>query len=79
MTYTLKLGDHHAIEFPSHVHDETHAVEVLKSAFPQMVRGTLKEKGWAELFHPDGHVVEIIRDTRKDVYHEPQIKLVENK
>jgi hypothetical protein len=93
MPYVLKLGDSARLVFKNAI-NESQALAQLRSAFPQMTRGVLKEKGWREL--SEAEIVEIvdqnreaevtfvngkahIRDESKDVYHEPEIELQENK
>jgi hypothetical protein len=87
----LPLGKTASLRFENAI-NESQALEQLKSAFPGLWRGVLKEKGWREL--SEAEIVEIvdqnreaevtfvngranIRDESKDVYHEPEIKLIE--
>jgi hypothetical protein len=90
MTYTLKLGDTASLVFQNAI-NESQALAQLRSAFPQMTQGLVEKKGWREVLEKDwpggcigdevdcGNGKWFVRDESKDLYHEPQIKLVENK
>jgi hypothetical protein len=74
MTYTLPLGKTAHLVFQNAI-NESQALAQLRSAFPQLERGVLNKPGWKE--SPISG--QMIRDESKDLYHEPEIKLVENK
>jgi hypothetical protein len=60
---SLPLGTTAHLVFKNAI-NESQALQQLRSAFPQMTRGLVKEKG---------------ADESKDVYWEPEIELQENK
>lgn len=84
----LRLGEHHALEIKNlNPETEEQFIEVLRSSFPQLERGLLKEKGWKEITEREAYENGFqmgdsntgkyyVRDPSKDIYHEPFIKLV---
>jgi hypothetical protein len=74
MSYTLPIGTTARLIFKN-AQNESQALAQLRSAFPQMTRGPLKEYGWTE--SPVSG--QKLRDESKDVYWEPEIELQENK
>jgi len=73
---TLKLGTTASLRFENAI-NESQALEQLKSACPQFIRGSLKEYGWREGINRETGFGELVRDESKDEYYEPEIKLIE--
>ena len=85
----IPLGTTASLRFENAI-NESQALEQLKSAFPGLWRGVLKEKAWREVTEEEcvGAGFErysianrkfYLSDESKDQYHEPEIKLIENK
>jgi hypothetical protein len=75
---TLPLGKTASLRFENAI-NESQALAQLRSAFPQLTQGILLRKGWGPMTTDISGDLYPVRDESKDVYHEPEIKLVENK